>query len=426
MKVLVISSTPWASDNSFGNSFSNIFEDIPELEFANIYCKPGMPDNNLDMIYYRISEKRLLKSIIKRKIKTGGEIKPEMNSDNLNDNLKGADTARKIRWTWMLWLRDLIWKLGNWKTDELKRFIDEFNPDIIFQPVYFSTYLNEIALFAKKHSGKKMLGYISDDCYTLRQFSLSPLYWIDRLVKRQYVKKTIDNCEILYVISEIQKKEYEQIFNKKCKVLTKCADFSQPPELKEKLNEPLKIVYTGNLGAGRWKSVPHIKEALTKINNEGINAKMYIYSATPLTKKQKNSVADGKNSLFMGAVPSSEIEAIQKDADILVHAEGMNLKSRLQVHQSFSTKIVDYLKNARAIFAVGPSDAASIDYFINNASAITATNEAEVEEKLRYYTDKPDNIKLYAEKAYECGKKNHSSDRIKQMVYNDIKEYASN
>lgn len=149
---------------------------------------------------------------------------------------------------------------------------------------------------------------------------------------------------------------------------------------------------------------------------------MYLYSATPLTEKQKAALADGKNSFLMGAVPSSKIEAIQKDADILVHAEGMNLKSRLQVHQSFSTKIVDYLKNARAVFAVGPSDAASIDYFINNASAITATNEAEVEEKLRCYTDKPENIKLYAEKAYECGKKNHSSKIMKKMVNDDLKE----
>ena len=102
---------------------------------------------------------------------------------------------------------------------------------------------------------------------------------------------------------------------------------------------------------------------------------MYLYSATPLTQKQKDAVSDGKNSFFMGAVASSEIEAIQKDADILVHAEGLDFKSRLQVHQSFSTKIVDYLKNARAVFAIGPEDVASIDYFIGNYSAVTSVNK---------------------------------------------------
>ncbi len=419
MKILVISSTPWASDNSFGNSFSNIFDSIDGLEFANIYCKSGLPDNKLKMVCYQISEKKLVKSIINPKIKTGKKVTSEQ-SDSKNTNAAGREAMRKIRFTWMLWIRDLIWKLGRWKTNELKQFIDEFNPDIIFQPIYFSTYLNEMALYVKKLTGKKMIGYISDDCYTLRQFSLSPLYWIDRLIKRSYVKKAINNCELLYVISDIQKQEYEKIFNVKCKVLTKCADFSQSPELKTEIKEPLKIVYTGNLGAGRWQSVSYIKDALVNINREINRAQLYIYSATPLTEKQKNALADGKNSFFMGAVPSSEIEAIQKDADILVHAEGMNLKSRLQVHQSFSTKIVDYLKNARAIFAVGPADAASIDYFIKNDSAVTAVNENEVENKLREYTDNPEKINEYAEKAYLCGKKFHSADLIKKMVCEDL------
>lgn len=90
---------------------------------------------------------------------------------------------------------------------------------------------------------------------------------------------------------------------------------------------------------------------------------MHIYSATPLSAKQMSKISDGVNSFFEGRVPSSEIEKIQKSADILVHVEGLSLKSRLAVHQSFSTKIVDYLKNARAVFVVGPSDAASVDYF---------------------------------------------------------------
>lgn len=423
MRILVLSNTPWANDNSFGNSFTNIFSGIPDLEFANIYCRYGKVDSELVSESFQITEKQLVKNLKNKSVPSGAVIPVHTDSNAAQtEKPAGFEVGQKKRWMLMFWARDLIWKIGRWCSPELKAFVDDFKPDLIFQPIYYSNYLTRIALFLKKYTGVPMVGYISDDCYTLRQFSLSPLYWLDRLHKRRKVKKVFESCEFVYVISEIQRKEYEQIFSKKCKVLTKCADFSQPPELKEKLNEPLKIVYTGNLGPGRWQSVSYIAKALKNINRETVKAQMYLYSATPLTEKQKAALADGKNSFLMGAVPSSKIEAIQKDADILVHAEGMNLKSRLQVHQSFSTKIVDYLKNARAVFAVGPSDAASIDYFINNASAITATNEAEVEEKLRCYTDKPENIKLYAEKAYECGKKNHSSKIMKKMVNDDLKE----
>lgn len=57
-----------------------------------------------------------------------------------------------------------------------------------------------------------MVGYISDDCYTLRQFSLSPLFWIDRLWKRRYVKRAIDECMLLYVITDRQKKRIYRDF----------------------------------------------------------------------------------------------------------------------------------------------------------------------------------------------------------------------
>ena len=148
---------------------------------------------------------------------------------------------------------------------------------------------------------------------------------------------------------------------------------------------------------------------------------MHIYSATPLSAKQMSKISDGVNSFFEGRVHSSEIEKIQKSADILVHVEGLSLKSRLAVHQSFSTKIVDYLKNARAVFVVGPSDAASVDYFLRYDSAVVATDKNDVENKLRKYTDTPENIKEYAKKAYLCGRENHSAGKIKKMVYNDLK-----
>lgn len=99
------------------------------------------------------------------------------------------DSARKKRWMLMFWVRDFIWKIGRWCSPELKAFIDDFKPDIIFQPIYYSNYILRTALFIKEYTGVPMIGYISDDCYTLKQFRLSPLYWIDRFHKRRKVKR---------------------------------------------------------------------------------------------------------------------------------------------------------------------------------------------------------------------------------------------
>lgn len=428
MKVLILSNTPWREDNSFGNSFSNIFGNIPNLEIANIFFKYGEPDNNIVKRYFQITEKSLINNLKDKTQPSGSEIfVNKTKPTELNEKERQMlDSARKKRWMLMFWVRDFIWKIGRWCSPELKAFIDDFKPDIIFQPIYYSNYILRTALFIKEYTGVPMIGYISDDCYTLKQFRLSPLYWIDRFHKRRKVKKVFLFCEFVYVISDIQKTEYEKIFKKPCKVLTKCADFSSEPDLKQTVGNPIKLVYTGNLGSERWKSISLITDALKKINSNGKKAELHIYSETPLTKRQLRKISDGHNAFFDGSVKSSEIERIQKDADILIHVEGLSLKSELQAHQSFSTKIVDYLKNARAVFVVGARNTASVDYFLKNDIGIVATDKNSVYDCLCKYINNPDIIREYSKKAYFYGKGNHSQDRIKNMVYNDIFDTVEN
>ena len=139
----------------------------------------------------------------------------------------------------------------------------------------------------------------------------------------------------------------------------------------------------------------------------------------------KNSFTHN-GTVFKGAVPSAEIEKIQKDADILVHVEGLDMKSRLQVHQSFSTKIVDYLKAARTILAVGTKDEASINYLLQNDCAFVCENTVDIYKNLSDLLSDNELLNDYSRRAYLCGQLNHSSDKIKSMLFNDIKRFSSN
>lgn len=422
MKILVVSNTPWRNDNSFGNSYSNIFAGIKDAEIANIFCKYGNPSNNIVSRYFQITEKSLMKNLKNASIPSGKEVYSEKENavDLSSAEQNYYNSARKRRWMVMFWVRDFIWTVGRWKSKELKDFVDDFKPDIIFQPVYYSTYLNKIACFIKDYADVPMVGYISDDCYTLRQFSLSPLYWIDRLIKRRKVKMTIDNCEHLYVISDIQKREYEKCFNIKCKILCKMDNFYGSPKMQDKHNIPLKIAYTGNIGAGRWESLALIAEALDEINQDGKKAELEIYTLTPLTKKMDKALNIDGSSKVMGSISAEEAIKIQENADVLVHVESFRLKHRLAVHQSFSTKIVDYLAAAKCIFAVGASDAASIDYLIKNDAAIVAQTKDEVINKLRKLVSDHSILSEYSVKAWKSGKRNHQKNVLQAELYNDL------
>lgn len=423
MRVLVLSNTPWAKDNSFGDSYSNIFSGIPNLEFANIYCRFGVPSGEFVSKSFQITEKSLLKNLKNKKNPSGVEVFVQDGCAKADlEKMPAMEIGQKKRWMLMFWARDMIWKLGRWKSKALLDFIDDFKPDLIFQPIYYSNYLMEIARFIKEYTKVPMIGYVSDDVYTLKQFSLSPLYWLDRLHKRKKVRRVIEQCKLLYVISDMQKREYEQLFSVPCKVLTKSADFSEPPKLKTSYASPMQIVYTGNIGTNRWKSLAMIAEALQNINANGVSAQLRIYTATPLTGKMQAALNVPNTSFLMGAVPPSEIPKIQSEADMLVHVEGLDLQSKLVVRQSFSTKIIDYFKAARPILVVGPHDIASVEHFIRNECAVTAESVAELTEKLRAVLQEPQKLTALAEKAYICGQMHHDKTAMQAMLFRDLAE----
>ena len=421
MKILILSSTPWTNDNSFGNSFGNIFEGIEDIEIANIYCKYGKPNTKLVSRFFQITEKSMFRNLKNPKVPSGQEVFMDESVPTDVVEPKSANLARKKRWIIMFWARDLIWKFGRWKSPELKKFIDDFKPDIIFQPVYYVSHMNRIANFIKKYTGVPMYGYVSDDVYTLKQFSLSLFYWINRFICRAKVKKVVKQCEILYTISEIQRSEYEKIFKIPCKILTKSANFDEPARVKEEYGKPLQLLFTGNIGTNRWKSLAIIADALKEINKDGVKAQLKIYTGGLITDEISNALNIEGSSKIMGFISSSEIPRIQSEADILVHVESLSLQYKLCVRQSFSTKIVDYLKMARPILAVGPNDVASIEHLIRNDCAIVADNKEDLINKLNEVINNNNKLTEIALKGYECGKKYHNKADYNKMLSEDLR-----
>ena len=148
MRILILSNTAWDNQNSFGSSFSSIFEDMQGIQIANIYCRYGNPNNSVADYYFQITEKSLLKNLKTKSIPSGKQVfAAGQGTIQLSDREQTTfDTARKKRWQILFWARDLIWLVGRWCSPQLRAFIDDFKPDLIFQPVYYSNYLTRMAL----------------------------------------------------------------------------------------------------------------------------------------------------------------------------------------------------------------------------------------------------------------------------------------
>lgn len=415
-KVLVVGINPWI-DNTGINTLINFFDGWGADNVAHIYTRDKLPNTHVCNNFFQISETKVVKSVVARSVKTGRTV--------CNTPTEGPQTEhaayRKPAGAGKQLLRELIWKFGKWKTKELDAFLEEFAPDVLFFPVYSNVYMCRLQNYIAKRLQKPVVLYSSDDNYSYTAVRHTPLPLLHRFWLRHQEKKLFKRASKVLVISPKQKEEYDKLFHIDCGVLTKGIDFSQVEYQPKPLGDPIRMVYTGKLIIGRWKSLAKIAEALGEINKDKTKIVLDIYTTDTLTEEQK--IALNRNGCAVrGALALDQVQQVQKEADVLVFVESLEKKFRYTARLSFSTKITDYLKSGKCIFAVGDSQIAPIDYFSRFDSAVTATSYEQIGERLATLAADASLIEAYSRKAFECGKMNHDKQKMQKKLHDAIME----
>ena len=66
MKTLIISHTPISTENNMGKTLYSLFECFEEVDLCQLYVYPSMPNIKKCGSYFRMTDKEVLKSIVKR------------------------------------------------------------------------------------------------------------------------------------------------------------------------------------------------------------------------------------------------------------------------------------------------------------------------------------------------------------------------
>lgn len=369
MKILIISRTPWNSDNSFGNTFTNLFENMEKVEIYHICCQGGETKESLAKKTFQMTEQQILKN--RKDIGVFvNTVAKETKGKFYKNRLKKINNFKRL--TILYIIRDLIWKFGNIKLSlKLSSFLKEIKPDIIYLPIYNSWYMCDIQNYiCDQYKNTPVIGHVSDDVYSyIKGYFISPIEVFYKFVLRSKLKKIIKKCFYLEVFAENMKIEYEKIFDKKCFLIGKGInlDIINGINFKKttKFSQPIKFVYTGNLGNNRWKIIYELGKSLERLSSTK-KAILEIYSGTFLSNKIKKKFIECKNIKFMGEVDSKVVREVQNNSDILVHVESFDIKSICSTKMSFSTKIIDYLCTGNLVLAIGPSIVNSIEVIKEN------------------------------------------------------------
>ena len=429
MRILLLVSETWCTDNSGGNTVNNFFAGM-DAEFAQIYEGNGVPNNDTCVKYFRIGENDAIKAFFCGK-EVGCTVtvnKEKEDSDNQGNQKVFYNTIvqciKKSKLNIFYLLKNIIRRYGKWKTEALIKFIKDFDPDVIYAPCYASPYCLELTRFVKKLTGKKVVTWSADDNYSLKQFSLSPFYWINRFWIRRCLRRTYPLYDCFYSASEDEAKELRNIVGKDIKILRKGAHISDTYTRRE-VHTPIRLIYAGGLYCNRWRSLSKICKAIRSINKNDIKIRLDIYSISKLNKKQLNLLNDGVSCFVHKAVGKDELNALYKSSDIAIHCESFNLKYKLMTRLSFSTKIIDCMESGCAILAIAWKEHTGLKYLKKEDAAICIDNVKKIPVVLNKIVNDPDIIVNYAEKAYICADKNHRIENLQKELYSTFYALAN-
>ena len=422
MKVLILSHNPITTFDAMGKTFLTLFSQFKKEELCQFYIYPTIPDVEACNSYFRITDKDVLNSYFKFKVK-GKEISKE-EIQNASSTLfeekkdEGLYRNKKNKSPFRILLRDLMWKMSSWNNKSLNNWIKRENPTHLFVAPGAAKFIYDIALKISKKYNLPIITYLCDEYY-FREKEKSFLGKIKQKKLQKKIEKLMQKTTLVVGICDKIKQVYCDKFNLNGITVMTGSNFEikQKPLERRVVNE---LTYMGNVRCNRYLSLSKIGQAIDSINAK--NCTDYVLNIWTAEKDQEILAELGKAQCIKlcGFVSGEEFNKTFKSAECLVHVEAFDNGSIDLVKHSVSTKIADSLGSGIPFFCYAPKEVASCEYLISNDCAICATEESELEEKLlQLFTDETKREQV-VNNALNTARQNHEKTLVSQKLYQGI------
>lgn len=375
MKVLIVSHNPVTTQNNMGKTFLSLFSCFERQELCQLYIYPTLPNQDRCAAFYRITDKEVLQSLGRFR-RPGGRIDRSQISEVQGLYEDERDEAvyrdRKNKSPLRRMLRDAMWKCSGWYSPDLRSWLEEQQPEVIFVAPGVAKFLYDMALKISKRRHIPLVTYICDEYYFVKK----PRGLAEKLrlgLLRRKIEQLMARTAHLTVICDELKQAYSQRF--RVETTTLMTGASAPPVDTPRLcPAPRTISYFGNIRLGRYRSLAQIGQALDDINaQEGTDYRLKIYTSEK--DSQILAAFQGLRSVELcGFVTGADFQRTFAEAELLLHTEDFDPDSIDAVRHSVSTKIADSLASGIPLLAYGPAEVASMGHLLRNGCAITATS----------------------------------------------------
>lgn len=419
IKVMVISNIEWSDQNAFGNTISNWFAGMSNIDLYSVYRRSALPSNGVCKNYYSISSFSILKHLFSPKL-IGKELHGVFQA-KINEN-EGVESEQSIinlihrhNLKFFYLFDECLFRTRKWNNDKFKDYVRKANPDIIFSFLTASPqYIILCDAIKEIVPGCREVYHIADDVYEEANRQ-----------GKKIIEELVNRADILYGASEMLCRSYSKAFNKEIYPLYKGCRFQEDGNFFIEAKDCIEIVYAGNLKYGRDGTLTKLIEAI-KAYNLINQTKLHIsiYSSADIDEAQKRVFDDGIVADYPGVQPFEKIKRILKSADVVLHVESFDEKWKRVVRYSYSTKIVDCLESGSAFLAIGPKDVSSIMEASQIPGVMVATDESAISSILEKISK--EEIDKRARLTHEYAVQNCGVEAIQKRLLNDFSNILNN
>ena len=404
-RLLVISHNCFSQTGSNGRTLANYLTGWPKESIAQFYIHAEQPDFNICNQYFCMTDSSVLRSIINRK--PAGYIVDDKDTNINTVKAVGQYKKKIIKNSLFFHFRELIWESCFWNSIGFEQWVENFSPEVILVQAGDAGFLFTIAVSISKKYQAPIVIYNTEGYYFKKVSYLSenmvsrPFYrCLNRKFKKSYdklvhaSKAEVYNCDML-------RDNYKNIFHNDSRVIMNTSEFTEEDVTIDKKKQ---IIYAGNLGVGRHKSLIEFADALQTVAPDMV---VDVYGKAPddTIKAELKSCSGIKLHDF---IPYEELKQKLRESRYLLHVESFASFYKEDLKYAFSTKIADSLAVGSCLFVYAPENKAVIRYLEGKEAAVLITDPKKLEEQISRVLNDDTLSQTYAETGRILAMENHN------------------
>lgn len=407
-RVLVLSNNSFSQTNSNGRTLGNLFNGWPKDCLAQFCLSTDGPNWDVCDNYCCVSDKAVFRSFLTLR---------SVNYSDLKDFCEKSDSAIKrnriIRTPFKSLVRHFMWTLGIWKGKTIKKWLNDFNPQIVVIQSGDTAFMHYLALKFAKQFNAKLVFFNTEGIYFMRHvflpkgkfdFLFFPIY--RRIYKRMY-SRCMNRAVYAFYLNKMLQQVNDEAFCVPSEVLYNSTSITPSHQKFDTLNP--SFVYFGNFGYDRTSALIIIAQTLQAIDE---HYHLDVYGRA--NDIVQNRLEQEKGIKYHGFVSYEKIKEIIANSDILFHAESQDIKHAESLKFGFTTKIADCLASGKSFVLFSSPNIACAQYIIETGAGWHVSNVQELKEAIETIIHKPVERNNKIDISLKIAARNHNIDVLSE------------